>query len=73
MIWVLTNEKILGKAVTDKIRQKTQVVSAKRRRKRISPLPATVEVKLRNRNEQLPHWPNEAFSCLPGLENTKEI
>ena len=49
------------------------VVTAKRRRKKISPLSATVEVKLRNRNEQLPHWPNEAFSCLPGLENTKEI
>jgi hypothetical protein len=48
-------------------------VSAKRKRKRISPLAATVEVKLRNRNEQLPPWPNEASSCLPGLENIREI
>jgi len=34
-------------------------VSPKRKRKRISPPAATGEVKLRNRNEQLPPWPNE--------------
>lgn len=45
-------------------------VSAKRKRKRISPLAATVEVKLQSRNEQLPHWPKEASSCLPGLERS---
>jgi hypothetical protein len=44
-------------------------IFAKRKLKRIFPLTATAEVKLRNRNEPLPHWPNEAFSCLHGLEN----
>ena len=48
-------------------------VSAKRKRKGGSQLAATVGVKLRNRNVQPPHWPNEVFSCLSRLENPLEI
>jgi hypothetical protein len=48
-------------------------VSAKRERKGGSQLAATVEVKRRNRNIQLPYWPNEVSSCLLRLENTVEI
>jgi len=45
-------------------------IAAKRKRKGISQLAATVEVKRWHRNEQMPPWPNEVFPCLSGLENT---
>ena len=48
-------------------------ISAKRARKGILQLSATVEVKRLNRNQQPPHWPNEVPSALHGLKKTLEI
>jgi len=62
-----------GQSAGDALPTTSPFVSAKRKLKRISPLTETVEVKLWKRNEQLPHWPKEASSCLHGIENTKEI
>jgi len=62
-----------GQSAGNILRPSSPFVSDRRERKGISQLAATVEVKRWNRNEQLPHWPNEVSSCLSGLENAKEI
>ena len=62
-----------GQSAGNILHPSSPFVSAKRERKGISQLAATVEVKRWNRNEQLPHWPNEVSSCLFRLENTVKI
>ncbi len=62
-----------GQSAGNILHPSSPFVSAKRKRKGISQLPATVEVKRWERNEQLPHWPKEVSPCLSGLENIKEI
>jgi len=62
-----------GQSAGNILHPSSPFVSAKRERKGGSQLAATVEVKRRNRNVQLPHWPNEVSSCLLKLENTVEI
>jgi len=62
-----------GQAAGNILHPSSPFASDGRERKGISQLVVTVEVKRSNRNVQPPPWPNEASSCLSGLENTLEI
>ena len=62
-----------GQSAGNILHPSSSFVSAKRERKGISQLAATVEVKRFNSKKSLPHWPNEVSSCLSGIENTEKI
>ena len=58
-----------GQSAGNIFQPNTHFVYAKRKRKRISMFAETAEVKLWDKDEQLPYWPNEVSSCLSGPEN----